>query len=114
MGRKLPGVLLTAAMLRKAGACSGYRRMFRKKWPNGARVTPELCDKVSQMRLFQQRWGWAAEHLLTPEAHAVFTADLAPVRGLYSASKISVRVLVAARAFMFGRLFAKFENRRVL
>src|SRR5882757_8417376 len=62
------GMKITLADLDEAGACQSQRREFDRLFPEGVEVTPDLCEKYSDV--FD--WSWAAENLLSPSAWAEY------------------------------------------
>jgi len=82
---------ITLDDLDKAGACQSQRREFARLFPEGVEVTPDLCEKYSDV--FD--WEWAAENLLSPSAWAEY--------GKVRASAWAEYDKVRARAF--GALF---------
>ena len=61
-------VLVTANTLRQLGSCQGYVDLFRRNWPNGTVITPELCVKHYE----QFEWGWAANNLLALDHFSIW------------------------------------------
>ncbi len=51
---------LTHSMLVKRDACKAQRDLFKRIFPEGVHVTPDVCVKFAEA--FQ--WGWAAAALL--------------------------------------------------
>ena len=63
-----PSRTLTLATLKKKGACSDQRALFRKMFGKSVEITEALC--VERAAAFN--WVWAAENLLTAPAEAEY------------------------------------------
>jgi hypothetical protein len=61
-------VLVTAQTLRSLGSCDTYVLRFRRLWPDGTVITPELC--LAHAREFD--WHWAAYNLLQAPANRMW------------------------------------------
>lgn len=110
---KRKGVKITSAILKRAGACSDFRNRFRKRFPKGVYVTPELCVKFALHPLFCSRWEWAITHLLNvPSVPYSAYGTPAPLVTTFAEDRI---VRGAVNAVRFGALVQHemFRNRGV-
>jgi hypothetical protein len=61
---------ITAAQLRKAGACAGYQDRFEALFGKQGRV--RVTDLAAEALAQAFNWSWAGENLLTFEQYRVF------------------------------------------
>ena len=78
---------ITLADLDEAGACYDQRGEFARLFPEGVEVTPDLCEKYSDV--FD--WEWAAENLLSPSAWAEYEKVRASAWAEYGKVRASAR-----------------------
>lgn len=59
---------ITPGMLKKAGACSGLYRKFKRKWPKGMLVTKKNLWKALRAGFACDDFDWAAGKLVSAAA----------------------------------------------
>ena len=82
MARKKEGVLITSAILRRAGACQGFCRTFRRRYPKGVRVTQEEAERLANSRMFACLIGVGAKRLLTGDGFKIWLTQSNAVEAL--------------------------------
>lgn len=74
---------ITAAMLRRAGACEDPVRIFAAEWPHGASVTLNNARRAAELGL---DIGWAAGHLMSAPAWGAYGAAIIAAYVAYRAA----------------------------
>lgn len=61
-------MFITDEMLRNVNACAGQRAHFRRLFPRGVEVTPEVAAQHAHVF----NWCWAASRMLDAEGYTLF------------------------------------------
>ncbi len=79
--------IVTYRQLIKADACRHQRKLFKDKFGDRVKITPELCQAFAQ----DFDWDWAAEHLLSASARADYKRATAPAWAAYETATATAR-----------------------
>ena len=65
--RRDGGVKIDSAFLSKVGACPGYRKLFRRRFPKGVVFYRDSAITLGKQRIFIQRSDWFVNHMMSPQ-----------------------------------------------
>ena len=66
---------ITAKWLKSLGACKVAVKIFRKRWPKGAPVSPATVRRAAKLKLNIR---WLAQEIVTPSTMKVYREATAP------------------------------------